>query len=325
MIMERKAFESKLMLGAIIGLVLSASLGAAQTTLSGDHVVAGNLSVGTSATKGNLNVIGQVGTGAGKSLNVTGDGQVVLSGALGVGPGSLTAQAQPAFIWIPSKAAIRFGESLPADSNIGVESFAFGSYSEAREYNSIAGAGAIASGIGSVAFAGGVAEGELSFAAAAGHAGAVYSSAFGGYVDASAEWSSAFAGGYAAGAYSVAVTSGGAYGHYSFAANSGYSLGEHSFAVMGGAYGQNCVAIGKNSISESMYCVTVGSYSAEGNYSLDAWVPTDPIFIVSNGSGKGADPLNVRQSDALRVLKNGNVIIPKRQGDVLMGEFGNPE
>ncbi len=299
------------MLGAVIALVLSVSLGAAQTTLSGNHVVTGNLSVGTSTTKGNLNVTGQTGVGSGNSLNVTGDGWVVFSGALGVGSGSLTAQTQPAFIWIPSKAAVRVGEALTGDYLIGQESLAVGSYSEASGDYSFSAAIATAAGPYSAAFAGGTAFGEGSFGTAAGTA--------------SGSFSVAFASGSAFGGNSFATGSGQAFGDYSFATNAGWASGAFSFAVLGHASGQYSSVIGEGTKSSSLSCVTVGSFSPEGSYSADSWVPTDPIFIVSNGSGKVTDPLNVQRSDALRVLKNGNVIIPKRQGDILMGEFGNPE
>lgn len=297
MIMERKALNSKSVLGAFIALVLSASLGAAQTTLSGDHVVAGNLSVGTSATKGNLNVIGQVGAGAGKSLNVTGDGQVVLSGALGIGPGSLTAQVQPAFIWIPSKAAVRVGEALTGDALIGQESFSFGSYSSASGNYSFSATLGMAEGIFSAAFAGGTTFGGESFAAAGG-------STYG-------ECAAAFASGFAYGPNSFATGAGEASGYFSTAISGGLAIGEWS------------TAIGLGTMARAYGSLAVGRFNVDEGGDATQWIETDPLFVIGNGTGGDFDPARYR--NAFAVYKNGDVKIPKRQGDILMGEFGNPE
>lgn len=59
----------------------------------------------------------------------------------------------------------------------------------------------------------------------------------------------------------------------------------------------------------------VGQHNViEGSTNL--WIATDPLFVVGNGSS-AANPNN-----AFTIYKNGNVIISKAQGDILMGEFG---
>lgn len=271
----------------------------AQTTLSGNHIVTGNLNVGTSASRGILAVTGPVGSSANPSLNISGDGPVIMSGDLNSGS-SLSDQSKPTLIWIPSKAALRVGEGFnPSVCPIGIESFAVGAFS-------------VASGDYSIALGASEATGNASFAAANGWA-----------------WGELCVGlglGMAEGSGSFAQGMGFAEGDSAVAFSFGYAAGELSWAaIWGTATGKESSAVGSETFSNSFRCVVVGSGNIQQSHNLTTWVPEDPIFIVGNGTGKSTDPINVRQSDALRVLKNGNVIIPKRQGDVLMGEFGNPE
>lgn len=53
-----------------------------------------------------------------------------------------------------------------------------------------------------------------------------------------------------------------------------------------------------------------------GHYNDTSW--SSVLFAVGNG-GPGAN----ERSDALVVLANGDIVIPKPQGDIAMGEFGN--
>jgi Chaperone of endosialidase/Head domain of trimeric autotransporter adhesin len=67
--------------------------------------------------------------------------------------------------------------------------------------------------------------------------------------------------------------------------------------------GHSAVALGESINSQSVNCVTVGSYNiAEGD--MVNWVATDPIFVVGNGTASGGS------SDAMKVLKNGTLVLP---------------
>ncbi len=55
---------------------------------------------------------------------------------------------------------------------------------------------------------------------------------------------------------------------------------------------------------------------------------SSPLFVLGNGtvaitSNGTATTVNATLGTALTVLKNGTVVIPKRQGDIVMGSFGN--
>lgn len=121
---------------------------------------------------------------------------------------------------------------------------------------------------------------------------------------------------------SVELSGGLAGGDHSVAINdTSITGGLSSTAIAGGMTGGDySVAIGYGTYAEALYCTVVG---ANNTFSLSAspsaWVDTDPIFVVGNGT----DFFNL--SDAFVVLKNGDVQIPKRQGDILMGEFGETE
>lgn len=56
-----------------------------------------------------------------------------------------------------------------------------------------------------------------------------------------------------------------------------------------------------------------------GKYNQPAVASSPPVFTVANGTG--TDP--AQKSNALVVYHNGDVIIKKAQGDILMGQFGN--
>ena len=66
-------------------------------------------------------------------------------------------------------------------------------------------------------------------------------------------------------------------------------------------------------------CIVVGRYNIDILMSPGSLA--DPLFVVGNGTGLGNPPT---RSNALVVYGDGKVIIPKRQGDISMGEFGNP-
>ncbi len=63
-------------------------------------------------------------------------------------------------------------------------------------------------------------------------------------------------------------------------------------------------------------CLIAGKFNKTFS---DRFVPPSgpqPIFVLGNGTAQN-------RSNALAVFDNGDVIIPKRQGDILMGEFGD--
>jgi hypothetical protein len=84
------------------------------------------------------------------------------------------------------------------------------------------------------------------------------------------------------------------------------------------ASGSDSVAIG-NQLSVSSYdCVAVGQYNlAQTGQNSTAWVSTDNLFVVGNGTASNAT------ANAFVISKNGNITMSKRQGDIIMGSFGN--
>ncbi len=273
----------------------------AQTVLSGDHVIEGDLEVGTTGQQGGLTIKGQTGGNANPGIRVTGDGGVVFEGTLGQGTIPMEG-AGARLMWYPGKAAFRVGSMSSTswnDQSIGQNSTAFG--------------GSMAYGNSSTAMSGGRALSDYSTAMSGG-------SAWGDY-------STVMSGAEADGIYNTAMSRGMALGEYSTAMSGGEAWGYFSTAMSGGVvYGASSVAAGEGIWSSSFRSVVLGSFNHEvGSYSQDVWVPTEPIFVVGNGTGKPSDPPAKRNSNALVILKNGDIQIPKRQGDILMGEFGNPE
>lgn len=299
-----------------LGVMLLASSGIAQTTLPGGSDVDGSFAVGNSTNKGGLNVTGQTGNTAAPGISVTGDGGVVFTGTYGTG-------AIPAvgggvrMMWYPKKGAFRAGSPSATswdDVNIGAGSVAFGNATTASGPDSLAfGNSSIASSFWAVA-------------------GGFRSMATGGY--SLAMGMSA----YAAGAGDVAFGSSDATGGYAFSAGSGIASGYSSvafgsstasaqYAVASGwqsiAAGYNSSASGFGVTAASAYSAVFGRYNiVEGNSTT--WVQSDPLFVIGNGTGLPSDPAETRNRNALVVYKNGKIKMD-RQGDILMGEFGNPE
>jgi hypothetical protein len=134
-----------------------------------------------------------------------------------------------------------------------------------------------------------------------------------------------FAAGYlasASGSASVALNSSVAAGSYSTAINAGATTASYAFA-QGAATASGVHAAGFGVASAaSAYSVAVGRYNATVDYSgapvnATTWASNDPVFSVGIGASTAA------RQDALVVYKGGQVKIPKRQGDIIMGEFGN--
>lgn len=251
----------------------------AQTTLSGDHIVTGNLDVGDSTTKGNLKITGQTGGSALPGLKITGDGGVLFEGTFGTGAIPATGTGTR-FMWYPKKAALRAGSASGTtwdDVNIG-------------QYSAVLGSG-VASGNYSIV---------LGSATALGHG----STAMGwGWADGSG--STAMSGGFAYGPNSVAMNfESVAYGQDSTAMSVGIATGDGSTAMSGGfADGRFSVAAGWVHAAAA-YSFAIGRYSiSEG--SPTQWIDTEQLFVVANGTGVTGDPNRYR--NALTVLKNGKM------------------
>ena len=111
----------------------------------------------------------------------------------------------------------------------------------------------------------------------------------------------------------------------------GTAVGDQSTAMSGGfANGNYSVAMGASSTAAAYQSVVLGRNNAiTGTENATAWVDTDPLFVIGNGTGNSNDAPEVQNRNALTVYKNGDmqitgkVNIVKRQGDILMGEFGN--
>lgn len=271
----------------------------AQTVLSGDHVVEGDLEIGTDTQKGGLTIKGETGNTANLGIRVTGDGGVVFEGSIGQGPMPQIAMGKPTMMWYAGKRAFWLG--VPS-SSMWDEEFI---------------------GEGSVNFGYGLAYGTSSVAM--------------GYADATGPYGVGMGSGDAGGDFSVAMSGGVANGSYSTAMSGGATSGRDSTAMSGGyAMGKESVAIGPV-MAFGFRSVVVGSFNRITEYPSEvSWIETDPIFVVGNGTGELTDPPELRDRDAFIIRKNGNVemngdvemmakVKMPRQGDILMGEFGNLE
>lgn len=133
--------------------------------------------------------------------------------------------------------------------------------------------------------------------------------------------------------YSTAMSGATADGEFSTAVSYGHTLGFRSTAMSGGtAAGDFSTAAGYGALASSYASFVVGRNNDTSNSaSSTEWIPSDYIFAVGNGTGVATDPANVKNRNAMTIYKNGkvqmtgDVQMTKRQGDILMGEFGNPE
>lgn len=300
----------------------------AQTTLSGDHIITGDLNIGTSGAKGNLEITGETGSISNPGIKVTGDGGFLFGGTFGTGqiPAS---GAGTRFMWYPAKSAFRGGRAVSTehdDNNIGQFSFAFGGqHAVARgisstaigfhvsahgDYSTALGAHGLASGYNSSALSGGHAEGWYSSALSGGSAAEPHSVALS--LGVSSGWgATAMSYGIAASAYTTAMSEGNALGSGSVAARGGTAEGVRSIAIGDGAH------------AKAAYSVAVGRHNLQEGSPENVWIETDPLFVIGNGTGNPESAPEIRNRNAFAVYKNGDVRIPKAQGDILMGQFGN--
>lgn len=241
----------------------------AQTTLSGDHIITGNLDVGTGGALKNLNVSGNLTIGGNSEFpfQVNSDGRFLDVGSglyvLGLDHG------EGAAVWLDAEmyvGGVKYSLMASGDNNGSIGGGNFVILDETNQVYRflINSSGDV--GIGTVS-----PMALLDVNGSLNVAGMV-----------------SLAGGYAAGVGSLAA-------------------GQGSFSAAA-----QCYVFGRNNV------VTGAENSSD-------WVDADPLFVIGNGSGDSGDPPEIQNRDALVVYKNGNVKISKRQGDILMGEFGNPE
>lgn len=212
---------------------------------------------------------------------LNGSGGIDLNGGSDFTPSAQTGSANR-FLWLPGKAALRFGHfssgtMLTNPANIGLHSIAGGYDAFAPGQEGIAiGANTLADGYGAVALgSGALADGADSFSA---------------HGSAAADFSIALVGGSAGGVGSVAVGQG------------TLTLGTNSVAigVLTSAYADFSTAFGllnKN--------VRKDGSTPEPN----APAPGDPIFEVGN-----ADPVTWVPSNALTIFRDGTISLPGNVG-----------
>jgi len=257
-----------------------------------------------SAATGGINYAGgNVGIGTATppfKLSVVGDGGILATGTSGAGTALGTSGAGTRFFWYPRKAAFRAGEvggTMWDDANIGFNSVAMGSDSQASNFASFAmGSEARATGGYSAAFGDfTLASGQSAFAAGANTiASGLYTVAIGESARATGDSAVALGNGNtASGLSSLALGS------------SSTASGDTSFSagLNSTASGSYSTAIGFRVTAESYGQMSVGAYNLpKGSENATTWVATDPLFVVGNGTGSGAS-----RSTALMILKNGNV------------------
>jgi hypothetical protein len=85
------------------------------------------------------------------------------------------------------------------------------------------------------------------------------------------------------------------------------------------ANGDASVAMGQGTTANWYGSLVIGRWNVP-SATIDPtnWWDSEPVFVIGNGTD--AD----HPKDAFVVKKNGEVVISKRQGDILMGDFGTP-
>lgn len=272
----------------------------------------------------------------GQSMIVSGDDGVLF---LGDGPsnpfwenqmrgsGNIPIEGAGArFMWYPAKAALRAGLADGTewdDSMIGFYSAAFGRETTASADASTAiGLFTTASGYGSIAM-GFATNASETYSTAMGYftwALGYNSIAMGDMTEAVGSWSMAM------GSYTDA------WGISSTAMGSGSMAFGVASTAMGDsttASGYASTAMGYSTVAASRNSLAIGQYNIGGGHPTQ-WIPEDPLFEIGNGTGHWQDPIEVRYRNAFTVYKNGNVemtgkVTMPRQGDILMGDFGEQE
>lgn len=227
-----------------------------------------------------------------------------------------------------------FGKS----TSRGNYSFSVGNSQALEEGAFSAGISTQATGSGSVALGNGsIASGANAFAMGGGSWGISRASgensfAFG-HSEASGHFSVAFGGSKASAYNAFSVGQAQATGYDAIALGWGTASGSQSFVFSSLAPSES-LGYGSMAFGEGLSVSTPGTF-VTGRYNLDEMTKNnsdDPAFVVGGGEAIPADegPDTIIRRNALVVRKNGNVDISgkismPRQGDILMGEFGNPE
>jgi hypothetical protein len=231
------------------------------------------------------------------NLKVQGNGGVLFNGT-GSTTGTIPATgAGTRLMWYPAKSAFRAGVVDGAqwnDANIGASSAAFGVNNQVTSQGGFAsGNNNVVGGWWSAAFGGGNMLPDVSGTFVSGFSNLATNGNFCGFVAGNSNTVSK----------SIAV-----------------AIGEGNTSTGWGA-----MTIGRALTSASAGCVVVGMANQPIVGDATYWVGADPVFVVGNGTNNTAlagqsGPVT---SNAFVVYKNGTVKIPKRQGDVGMGRFGN--
>lgn len=351
--MKRKNIVASCLLFALANTVTCYG----QLTLSGECLVDGDLTVGTATNQSSMVVNGRDGDFYG-NLVVYGGGAVVFrQDPLPQWGGAFAVDSDPSkyrLYWNSSKGIFSAGKGNIMGEDVwrfGEYSASFGSSIAQGKGSFAAGDNSIAAGDGSIALLGGITGPDGPSLAIGG-----YSLAGVALPGGRSEGTNAIAGGvnaFARGNNSVAF-SGTAYGDQAIAISNGVAFGERAFASMGGvasetdsvafggvangrssvafmgaiADGESSFATGNNSFSASFGSFVVGQFNVPDYDNAQdrlQWQSGDELFVIGNGTGKPSDPPEVQYRNAMVVYKSGDIKIPKRQGDILMGEFGNPE
>lgn len=117
------------------------------------------------------------------------------------------------------------------------------------------------------------------------------------------------------------------YNAFSYGANNQISS-TAAGAMAGGSYniaeGENSVALGRFVSAKTFASVVIGQYNATGTAEDDysakySWRPTDPLFVVGNGTA-------VTPKNAMVITKDGTVTIDRvpARGGISMGSFTAP-
>jgi hypothetical protein len=204
-------------------------------------------------------------------------------------------------MWLPEKSAFRAGTTQGSQwdaINIGAWSFATGLNTIASEYYATAlGSNTLASGIGSTAMGStSVATGDYSTAMGYGtFVSGDYSTAMGYLSEAPANFSTAIG-------YGTTAS-----GDYSTAMGSNTTASGFYSTTMGNsttASGNLSTAMGFGSYSKPYASLALGRYNDSiASSSKTSWVPTDPLFILGNGTTDNA------RHNAMVVYKNGNMVL----------------
>lgn len=303
-------------------------LGAVGSNASLMNLENGTLAIGTNNdTVVNITNAGRLGIGTTvplARLHIS-DGDVIFSASVIAPNGGITTELNGAgtrMMWLPNVGAFRAGTASNNQwdwNRIGVNSFASGRANIALGESSTA-MGDSCLAFGKNSFAAGERDSAMGYGSTAIGMGGYAGLFFGNYSSSKAAgtWSTAIAGGLASGNGSIAIgllskassTLAFALGHYaiaegpqSVALGNCYAKAEYSLAMGKESLttGESSIASGVGVVAKSFSSFVTGSYNDSlATSNQTTWVPSDPLFIVGNGTGYFA------RKNAMVVYKNGN-------------------